>query len=182
MYRYDIIEKIGEGNKGEVYKAKLENGKIVAIKWAKNYDIDIEWEILKFLDGKIAPKPLFRGNRYFAMEYINAKPLKEFLNTHTYYLILKDSLYNAYLLDKLGVNHSQLGRYYHILFNKEVRFIDFERASFKNPRNFLQIIGYYLFRDEKFDINKLKAIANLYKTDKKQALKNIIRLIDESVS
>ena len=182
MYRYDIIEKIGEGNKGEVYKAKLENGKIVAIKWAKNYDIDKEWEILKFLNGKIAPKPLFRGSRYFAMEYIDAKPLKEFLNTPTYYLIIKQSLYNAYLLDKLGVNHSQLGRYYHILFNKEVRFIDFERASFKNPRNFLQIIGYYLFRDEKFDINKLKAITNLYKTNKKQALKNIIRLIDESVN
>jgi len=127
--RYDIIEKIGEGNRGEVYKAKLEDGRIVAIKWAKNYEIDKEWEILKFLNGLTAPKPIFRGKRYFIMEYIDGKPLKDFVGYEEYYNILKDALYNAYLLDEKGIFHGQLGRYYHILkTEKQVKFIDFERG------------------------------------------------------
>jgi len=83
--RYDVIEKIGEGNRGEVYKARLEDGRFVAIKWAKNYEIEKEWAILKYLDGFYAPKPIFRGKRYFIMELIEAKPLKEYINTDEYY-------------------------------------------------------------------------------------------------
>ncbi|WP_459978235.1 RIO1 family regulatory kinase/ATPase domain-containing protein [Nautilia lithotrophica] len=180
--RYDIIEKIGEGNRGEVYKAKLEDGRIAAIKWAKNYEIDKEWEILKFLNGLCAPKPIYRGKRYFIMEFVEGNPLKEYIGTKKYYDILKEALYNAYLLDEKGIFHGQLGRYYHILNTKNgIKFIDFERGVFTdNPRNFLQIIGYYLFRDEKYDKKSLNLIANLYKKNRIEALNKIIRLIDES--
>jgi putative serine/threonine protein kinase len=180
--RYDVIEKIGEGNRGEVYKARLEDGRFVAIKWAKNYEIEKEWAILKYLDGFYAPKPIFRGKRYFIMELIEAKPLKEYINTDEYYNVLKKSLIAAFHLDLKGVFHGQLGRFYHILYNgDDIKFIDFERGVFtKNPRNFLQIIGYYLYRDEKFDKKCLNLIAEIYKANKEEALNMIIRLIDES--
>ncbi|WP_457560410.1 protein kinase domain-containing protein [Caminibacter sp.] len=180
--RYDIIGRLGEGNRGEVYKAKLEDGRIVAIKWAKNYDIDTEWEILNYLNGQFAPKPIFRGKRFFAMEYIEGKPLKELIGSDEYYKLMKEALRGAFYLDEKKVFHKQLGRYYHIYLTKNgVKFIDFERATFSNnPRNFLQLIGYYLIRDKKFDKKKLKEVIEIYKMDRIKALERIERIIDES--
>ena len=178
--RYDVIEKIGEGNRGEVYKIKLKDGKIAALKWSKNYEIDKEWEILNYLNGFYAPKPIFRGNRYIVMELIEGKPLKKLLNTSEFYEAIKKSLIGAFELDKKGIFHKQLGRFYHILYNGDVKFIDFERAVFSsNPRNFLQLIGYYLFRDENIDKNRLNLILDLYKKDKLKAIDESIKVIDE---
>ncbi|EDM24348.1 RIO1 family regulatory kinase/ATPase [Caminibacter mediatlanticus] len=181
--RYDVIGKLGEGNRGEVYKVKLEDGRIAALKWAKNYNIDKEWEILKFLDGNYAPKPIFRGKRYFIMEYIKGEPLKD-LETSKYYLLLKEALNGAYYLDKKGVFHKQLGRYYHIFLTENgVKFIDFERAVFsENPRNFLQLIGYYLQRDNNFDKNDIKMIIEEYKKDKIKGLNLAREKIDEVIN
>ena len=179
-FRYDVIEKIGEGNRGEVYKVKLQNGKIAALKWAKNYEIDKEWEILNYLNGFYAPKPIFKGKRYIVMEFIDGKPLKEFIGRVEFYEVLKKALIGTFELDKRGIFHKQLGRFYHILYDGDVKFIDFERAVFSdNSRNFLQLIGYYLFRDEKFDKNRLNLILDLYKKDKLTALKESIKVIDE---
>ena len=180
--RYDVIEKIGEGNRGEVYKVKLEDGRLAALKWSKNYEIDKEWEILNYLKGFYAPKPIFRGNRYIVMELIEGKPLKELLNTPEFYDAMKLSLIAAFKLDERNVFHKQLGRFYHILYDeKKVTFIDFERAVItKNPRNFLQLIGYYLFRDENIDKNRLNLILNLYKKDKLKALEKAIKAVDEA--
>ncbi len=116
------------------------------------------------------------------MEYIDGKPLKEYVGSVQYYEILKQALVNAYKLDEKGVFHGQLGRYYHILYtNGGVKFIDFERGVFtRNPRNFLQIVGYYLFRDEKYDKKSLNMITDLYKKNRAEALNETIRLIDES--
>jgi len=182
--RYDVIEKIGEGNRGEVFKVKLQNGKIAALKWAKSYEIEKEWEILNYLNGLYAPKPVFKGNKYIIMEYIQGKPLKELQGSREYYISLKNALIGAYHLDKKGVFHKQLGRYYHILFDGEnVKFIDFERAVFsENPRNFLQIIGYYLIRDEKFDKSRLEQITLTYKKNKEKALNEALKVIDESIN
>ena len=182
--RYDVIEKIGEGNRGEVYKVKLQNGKIAALKWSKNYEIDKEWEILKYLNGFYAPKPVFRGKRFFIMELVVGKPLKDLLNSIDYYKALKESLKGAYYLDEKGVFHKQLGRYYHILYNGEnIKFIDFERAVFSNnPRNFLQIIGYYLIRDENFDKKKWEEITLIYKNDRLKALNEAVKVIDEGIN
>ena len=136
---------------------------------------------MKFLDGLSAPKPIFRGKRYFIMEYIEGKPLKEYVGNIEYYEVLKKALYNAYLLDEKGVFHGQLGRYYHIINNgNEVKFIDFERGVFtENPRNFMQIIGYYLYRDEKFENSLLKEIIEIYKHKKTEALHRILKVIDD---
>jgi putative serine/threonine protein kinase len=181
--RYDVICKLGEGNRGEVYKIKLANGKFAALKFSKNYEIDKEWEILQFLNGRFAPKSYFRSKKYLVMELIEGVPLKN-LKNQDYYNLLKKSLYAAYCLDKLGVFHRQLGRYYHIYDTSHgVKFIDFERGVFsENPRNFLQILGYYLMRDENFDEFELKLIADLYKKAPIKALKKIGDLIDESIN
>jgi len=181
--RYDVIEKIGEGNRGEVYKVRLENGKVAALKWAKNYEIEKEWEILNYLNGFYAPKPVFRGKRFFIMEYINGVALKNLLNSMQYYKAIKQALIGAFYLDEKGVFHKQLGRYYHILFNEEVKFIDFERAVFSNnPRNFLQIIGYYLIRDENFDKKKWEKITLIYKNNRLEALNEAKKVIDEIIN
>jgi putative serine/threonine protein kinase len=164
-----------------VYKARLEDGSVAAVKWAKNYEIDKEWEILRYLNGFVAPKPIYRGKRYFIMEYIDGRPLKEFINTSEYYKVLSMALINAYKLDLKGVFHGQLGRYYHILFSGgNVRFIDFERGVFSdNPRNFMQVTGYYLFRDERFDKNELKHIVDTYKVNREKALDKILKVIND---
>jgi putative serine/threonine protein kinase len=179
---YEIIEKIGEGNKGEVFKVKLENGKIAALKWLKNDLAKKEFEFLKILNGFYAPKPIFLGKHYFIMELIEGKPLKELLNTKEYYQSLKEALIGAYELDLKNIYHTQLGRYYHIIKTQNgVKFLDFERAKFsENPRNFLQIIGYYLQRDEKFDKTILLEITQIYKESKLKALDLVLEIIDES--
>ena len=180
--RYDVIDKIGEGNRGEVYKVRLENGTLAALKWAKNYEIDKEWEILNYLNGFYAPKPIFRGNRYIVMELIEGKPLKELQDTPQYYDSLKNALIGAFRLDEEKVFHKQLGRFYHILYDgKNVKFLDFERAVITDKsRNFLQIIGYYLFRDENIDKKEINLILDLYKKDKLKALKKSIKAVDEA--
>jgi putative serine/threonine protein kinase len=98
------------------------------------------------------------------MELIEGKPLKEFIGTKEYYKILKEALIGAYELDLKNIYHTQLGRYYHIIKTKRgIKFLDFERAKFsENPRNFLQIIGYYLQRDKNFDKNTLNEVIKLY--------------------
>ncbi len=176
--KFEIIDKIGEGNRGEVYKVKLKTGEIAALKYAKNYEIEKEWQILNFLDGICAPKPFFKGKNYIIMEFVKGKPLKELINTKEYYIALKYALKAAFYLDEKKIFHKQLGRYYHIIFNgKNVKFIDFERSVFQNnPRNFLQIIGYYLKRDKNFDQNQIDLIINLYFKNKNKALEKILKI------
>ena len=114
------------------------------------------------------------------MEYIEGKPLKNYVGSREYYNILKKALFNAFLLDEKGIFHGQLGRYYHIINSENgVKFIDFERGSFtQNPRNFMQIVGYYLYRDEKFNKKHLNLIVERYKRNRNNALNEIIKLID----
>jgi putative serine/threonine protein kinase len=158
----------------------LEDGRIAAIKWAKNYEIEKEWEILEYLNGLCAPKPIYRGKRYFIMEFVDGEPLKNFVGKEEYYDILKESLVNAYKLDEKGVFHGQLGRYYHILKTQNgVKFIDFERGVFTDsPRNFMQIIGYYFFRDEKFNKQTLRDVIDIYKKNRKEGLKQALLLLN----
>ena len=179
---FDILEKIGEGNRGEVYKVKLEDGQIAALKYAKNYEIEKEWEILKFLNGFYAPKPIYKGKKYIIMEYIKGLPLKK-LKKKEYYLALKEAIKGAFYLDEKGVFHKQLGRFYHILFDgKKVKFIDFERGVFsKKSRNFLQIVGYYLMRDESLDKERIKKEIKNYQINKNKAMKEIIKILDEKI-
>ena len=178
---FEIIEKLGEGKRGEVYKIRLQNNKLAAVKFSKNYDNQKEWEILNYLNGCYAPKPLFRTKNHIIMELIEGKPLKHFEKTPLFYEILKLSLKAAFYLDEKGVFHKQLGRYYHIInTSKGIKFLDFERAIFtKTPRNFFQIVGYYLNRDEFFDKNKIEKILKTKKS-KKEMLFEILKVIDES--
>jgi putative serine/threonine protein kinase len=164
---YRVVKKIGEGNRGEVYLVELEGGGRGVIKWAKNYDIDKEWEILNYLNGRWAPKPIYRGRRYFIMELVEGKPLGELIGTPLYYRALYRGLEAGYHLDRLGVFHKQLGRFYHIIYNPlvdQVKFIDFERGVFTNkPRNFLQILGYYLYKDANFGVEVVERVKEEYK-------------------
>ena len=205
---YEIIEKIGKGNRGEVFKVEFK-GKIAALKWFKNDLAVKEFNILKLLNGVYAPKPFFLGKHYFIMEYIDGKPLKN-LDKLQYYNSLKMAFEGAYYLDKLGIFHKQLGRYYHIFTlqggigeeeigkrkgrdeekrkkrgGREVgiKFIDFERAVItKNPRNFLQLVGYYLQRDDNFDKTKLSELIVKYKNNPLSGVEFVRKIFDEVIN
>jgi len=117
------------------------------------------------------------------MEYIDGKPLKN-LDKLQYYNSLKMAFEGAYYLDKVGIFHKQLGRYYHILtLNNQVKFIDFERAVLtKNPRNFLQLVGYYLQRDENFDKSKLSDLVIKYKNNPLSGVEFVREMFDEVIN
>ena len=162
---FKILEKIGEGHRGEVYKVELETGEIAAVKWSKNFPLEKEWEILVHLNGRVAPKPLFKGERFIVMEYIPGPSLWDLIGTPNYYRLLAGGVWSGHRLDQLGVAHKQLGRYRHLLWDSrgQVRIIDFERGCFsEKPRNFLQILGFYFYSDPFLGPEKLERVRNLY--------------------
>ncbi|MEO1941908.1 MAG: hypothetical protein ABGW77_03345 [Campylobacterales bacterium] len=162
---FKVLEKIGEGHRGEVYKVELESGEIAAVKWSKNFPLEKEWKILTHLNGRVAPKPLFKGEKFIVMEYILGPSLWDLIGTPDYYRLLARGVWSSYQLDLLGIAHKQLGRYRHLLWdsNRQVRIIDFERGCFsKKPRNFLQILGFYFYGDPFLGPEKLKQVRKLY--------------------
>ncbi len=135
-----------------------------------------EAQILQELEPLgIAPKLYEYGLDYIVMEYIDGISMKEALKKNRK-LALQLGLEAAYVLDRAGISHKELGRYYHFIFDKEMKrckVIDFERAvrSVK-PRNVLQFVGFYM-RD--YDI---KEAIELYKKNKKIGFARLLGVID----
>ena len=125
---------------------------------------------MRFLEPwHIAPRVYESGEEYIVMEYLQGVSLKEMAHNKD---VLKEALKVCYLLDRLGIYHRELGRYYHFVFTKDgVRVLDFERAVYRaNPRNVLQFVGFYLRRVD------TKEAVQLYKQNPQEGLKKLFEV------
>ncbi len=112
------------------------------------------------------------GEDFLVMEYLQGYSMKEALRIDRK-RALKEGLRICYELDKAGVWHKELGRYYHFIFTPEPKIIDFERSKLSDcPRNVLQFVGFYM-RD--FEVRES---VELYKSDKKAGFEALMELID----
>jgi putative serine/threonine protein kinase len=170
---------IGKGHRGEVFKGVLPDGREVAVKFAKPYSVEKEWEILTHLNGEVAPLPILKGKNFFAMELLEGPNLYQLFGTADYYPTLAQAFETAYKLDQKGVTHKELGRFKHIIKTAEgVKFIDFERGVFSNsPRNFFQMVGFYLYHSPDIPRPYLREIVQLYRQEPKEGLKRVLSLL-----
>ncbi len=169
------MQKIFEGNRGEIYLIDY-FGKPAVLKKlraGKRNTLPNEAKILRYLEPlQIAPKLYETGKDYLVMEYIEGKNFKEALQQSRKSALLA-ALEAAYILDRAGVYHRQLGRYYHFIWTpKRMRVVDFERAVMSaHPRNVLQFVGYYL-RDF-----PLHDAVELYKRHRPSGYRKIVEAI-----
>ena len=170
------MQKIFEGNRGEIYLIDY-YGHLAVLKKlrpGRRNTLINEAKILRYLEPlKIAPKLFEAGVDYLVMEYIEGKNFKEALQESRKKALLA-ALEVAYILDRVGVYHRQLGRYYHfILTSRGMRVVDFERATMSaHPRNVLQFVGYYL-RDL-----PIHEAVQLYKKNRQAGYRAICEVIE----
>ncbi len=171
------MQKLFEGTRGEVFLIDYFGKKAVLkrLKPGKPNTLQKEAKILELLNGRYAPKLFEVGSDFLIMEYIDGLPLKKMIKKD-FKKAIKLGLEACYFLDRMGVYHKELGRYYHLLYAYDfswVKVIDFERAVVRpNPRNLLQFVGYYL---QSFDLTKEIA---LYKQDKRSGYQAILKALD----
>jgi len=169
------LQKIFEGNRGEIYLIDYRGHKAVLKrqKSGKPNTLQNEAKILKYLQPtNIVPKLFEYGPDYIVMEYLRGISLKEAIEKEKN-RALKRALRLCYVLDRVGVWHKELGRYYHFIFTPEPKIIDFERSCFSaRPRNVLQFVGFYLR-----GLDTKEAVA-LYKRDKRAGLQALEELLD----
>ncbi|BAF70631.1 RIO1 family regulatory kinase/ATPase [Nitratiruptor sp. SB155-2] len=172
------MQKIFEGNRGEIYLIDYFDQKAVLKKQKPNKPNTIQNEIKilqKLQPLGFVPKLYEYGPDYIVMEYIDGISMKEALKRDKK-RALRLALEIGYILDKAHIWHTELGRYYHILFDPKLRWckvIDFERAKESpKPRNLLQIVGFYC---KEYD---LKEAIELYKKEKTAGYKKIVEALD----
>ncbi|WP_456436498.1 hypothetical protein [Thermovibrio ammonificans] len=151
---------VAKGYRGVVFKGSLK-GKPVAVKVkrsdaGKDSLLEREFSVLEHLERALgpenpAPKPYLLGDGFLVEEWIEGLPFERALELYPAALVVTRALEAAHLLDRAGVEHSELKGEKHLLFDgSRFRVIDFESARFKKrPRNLLQVAGYHLLRREK---------------------------------
>ncbi|WP_456397475.1 hypothetical protein [Desulfurobacterium sp.] len=164
----------------------------VAIKFARS-DADKEGFLLKearfleYLEPKtIAPVVYYYDEDMIIMEYIEGAPFSfdSFSSKSELVDVLKEIIEKCYILDKSGVNHSELkGEKHIIITDRGVKFIDFESARFTdNPRNLLQFLGFHILRKPKrivflgISLDDLKSGIELYKENPLKGFRKILSL------
>lgn len=169
------MQKIFEGNRGEIFLIDYHGQKAVLKRQKRDKPNTIrnEIEILHYLQPThIVPRVFEYGNDFIVMEYLQGISLKEAIKKEKK-RTLKEALRLCSILDRAGVWHKELGRYYHFIFTPEPKIIDFERARFTHkPRNVLQFVGFYMR-----DLDTKRAI-ELYKRDKRAGLLALEELLD----
>ena len=171
------MQKIFEGNRGEIYLIDYFGKKAILKKRrpGKPNTIQKEIEFLRFLEPLgFTPRVYDFGSDYIVMEYIQGDPLKKSIKKDPK-KALGLALRACYRLDRAKIYHRELGRYYHFMFDKEIKkvwVIDFERAVWsRRPRNVLQFVGFYL-RDR-----ELKDPIELYKRHPKEGFERLLEAL-----
>ncbi|BCD60827.1 MULTISPECIES: RIO1 family regulatory kinase/ATPase [unclassified Nitratiruptor] len=172
------MQKIFEGNRGEIFLIDYFDQKAILKKQKRDKPNTIHNEIKmlqKLQPLGIVPKIYEYGSDYIVMEYIEGISMKEALKRNKK-RALRLALEIGYILDKAHIWHTELGRYYHLIFDqklKKCKVIDFERAKESSrPRNLLQIVGFYC---KEYD---LKEAIELYKKEKSAGYKKMIEALD----
>ncbi len=185
------IKKLMKGHRGMIYTGKYKNKKI-AIK-AQRKDISArtvnrEAVMIKKLNKyNIAPKLLFKGNDYFAYEYVEGKFIIDFLKNSSKNKtkkVLFNVLNQCRTLDKLKISKEEMHNpWKHVVIGKKITLVDFERAHYDlKPKNVTQFLQYILRNSKllaekgiKIDKNKLIQLGKEYKNNQTDKNYNEIR-------
>jgi len=197
-YGISLENFIAKGYRGTVFSGKLTPSNYfstpikIAIKFArsdagKENFILREAEILEYLSHKdFVPTVYFYDREILVMEFVYGEPFegKVFINRKNFKEIVSIILEKCYLMDELGVEHRELRGRGHIIVNGlNVKFIDFESGRFTEfPRNLFQFLGAHLLnlpidvlRGEGIDIERVKTGMKIYKKDRKEGLREILK-------
>ena len=184
---------LSKGYRGVVFKGSYK-GRTVAIKVLRSdveekNPIEKECKVLEFLEKTLktenpAPCPFICKKEFLVMEFIEGATFSRAILEYNPKEVIKKALKSCYLLDKVGVEHSEIKGEKHLIFDgKRVRIIDFESTKFKElPRNLLQFVGYHLIRNEKLleklkiSKEKLKKTIEIYKQDREKGFHTLTNL------
>ncbi|MRI59252.1 MAG: hypothetical protein C6H99_07090, partial [Epsilonproteobacteria bacterium] len=117
------MQKIFEGNRGEIYLIDYYGKRAILkrLRPGKPNTIQKEIEFLRYLEPLgLTPKLYDFGSDYVVMEYIEGDSLKRALKKAPK-RALRLGLEACYKLDRAKVYHKELGRYYHFLFDKDIK-------------------------------------------------------------
>ena len=182
------MKYFSSGKRGKIYLNKN-----IAIKKAPRNRIQNEVYWLKLLNRySIGPKLISYGNNYFKYRFIKGDFILDFIeksNKNKIKNVLINILKQCRILDKLKVNKKELHNpVRHIIINKKVNMIDFERCYLTNrPKNVTQFCQFILqqikiLKNKGFKLNKNKLINLLkkYKNNQNESnFKEILRYIRE---
>ncbi|MFC1728595.1 HemK2/MTQ2 family protein methyltransferase [Nanoarchaeota archaeon] len=146
------IKKLAKGHRGLIYTGSMNNKKVTIKAQRKDIDaketVNRESKWLKILNKKgIGPKLISSGDNYFIYEYVSGIFIKEYLETKkNVNPVLVKILKKCFILDNLGINKEEMTNpYKHIIINKKITLLDFERASYtEKPQNVTQFCQYIL--------------------------------------
>ena len=201
--RFDLLSSYGvknlsfisKGYRGVVFRGELP-GKPVAVKIprsdaGKKGIAEKECSILKHLQSCLgsknpAPEPYICTPDFIVMEWIEGIPFPQAVKSYGKRAVIS-GLESCYLIDRCGVEHSEIKGEKHLLFDgKRMRVIDFESAKLKKkPRNLLQFVGYHLLRRKEVlrtfgvDERELLSLISEYKENPETAFPRILSLFDK---
>ncbi len=186
------LKYLASGKRSVVFLASLGKKKVV-LKVEKpgiaaKHPLKREAKILKTINKyKIGPKLIKEGENFIVMEYIKGLPIVEFFKKSKKKKILsviKNVLEQCRILDKLKLNKLEMHRpIKHIIINKKVTMIDFERTyKTKKPKNVTQFCQFLmqhakLLKEKGISIDKQKLIPLLKKYKEKQTDANFKKIV-----
>jgi len=194
----DNFPILGKGTTSIVLKGKYVTDKIVTIKIRRldsNRDSVIhEAKMLKIANNvNVGPKLITFSKNCIVWEYIDGIPLNIFLgnkkNWDKLRYVLKNLLFQAYSLDKIGLTHLELSRpINHILITKDYKpvIIDFETATLRSrKKNLSQILNFMVFRNNDirtflkldFSLEYFRYLLQRYKEDPVGYFTDIIKIM-----
>lgn len=188
------IKLLMKGHRGLIFTGNYHNKK-VAIKAQrlelKVRTVDREALIIKKLNRyKLAPKIIMKGHNYFIYEYIPGEFIIDYLEhsskSETENLLL-EVLRQCRILDKIHITKEEMTNpYKHVIVNKKVVLVDFERAHFDlKPTNISQFSQYIMRNHDllnkkgiRIDKEKLIRLTKHYKNNQSNEnyskIKNLI--------
>ncbi len=190
---------LGKGTTSIVLKGKYITNKIVTVKIRRvdsnRESVIREAKMLKIANTvNVGPELITFSKNFIIWNFIDGIPLNLFLknnlNRDKIRKIIKELMYQAYKLDKIGLVHLELSRpINHILITKEYKpvIIDFETASIvSSKKNLSQILNFLLFSEKNMrktlglniPLYTLRKILHEYKSNPTRYFDKILALLD----